>query len=300
MPVYNEAVSLLDLHAEIASSLAEVDFEIIYVDDGSTDASRAVLRQIHAQDDRARVIGFRQNSGKTAALAAGFRAAQGELIATLDADLQDDPAEIPNMIDRLEEGADLVAAWRSERHDPWTKRLPSLVFNWVVASSTGIPIHDFNCGLKLYRRAVTRDIKLYGELHRFIPVLAKWKGYRVAEIVVQHRPRQRGHSKYGFRRLSAGLLDFAQVMFLTNFLYRPFRLFGAAGFFVLASGILLGFYLSYLRIAGEAIGRRPLLTLCILLILAGLQLISTGLIGEMLRHLSFRTEEEYSIDEYLG
>ena len=300
VPLYNEAPNLEELYSEIVTALAGTSFEVVFVDDGSTDGSRETLRELHARDERVRAIGFRRNFGKTAALAAGFRAARGELVVTLDADLQDDPAEIPSLLHRLEEGADLVAAWRSERHDPWTKRLPSRIFNWVVAATTGISIHDFNCGLKLYRREVTQDLKLYGELHRFIPVLAHWKGYRVAELPVQHRPRRHGRSKYGLRRLLAGLLDFVKVLFLTHYLYRPLRLFGSAGLLVLLAGVGLGAYLTALRLFGETIGRRPLLTLCILLVLAGLQLISTGLIGEMLHHVSFRPEEEYSVDEVLS
>lgn len=300
VPLYNEAENLTELYEEITAALAGTPHEIVFVDDGSDDGSREVLRQLHARDERVRVLGFRRNFGKTAALAAGFRYARGELVATLDADLQDDPAEIPNMMRRLWEGADLVAAWRSERRDPWTKRLPSWLFNWVVAITTGVHIHDFNCGLKVYRREVTRDLKLYGELHRFIPVLAHWRGYRVCELAVQHRPRRHGRSKYGLRRLLAGLLDFLKVLFLTHFLYRPLRLFGSAGLVVLLVGVALGVYLTAMRLAGEAIGYRPLLNLCVLLVLAGLQLISTGLIAEMLRHVSFRPEEEYSVDEVLS
>jgi glycosyltransferase involved in cell wall biosynthesis len=299
IPLRDEAENLPTLYAEIASALAGIDYEIVFVDDGSRDGSRRVLRALYRDDPRVRVIGFRRNFGKTAALAAGFQSARGELIATLDADLQDDPAEIPSMINQLDSGADLVAAWRSTRHDPWTKRLPSRVFNWMVASTTGIHIHDFNCGLKLYRREVTREIKLYGDLHRFIPVLAHWKGYRVTEMSVEHRPRLHGQSKYGFRRFFGGLLDFAKVLFLTKYLDRPLQLFGWTGLLVLAIGVCTGGYLVALQIAGESIGRRPLLTLCILLIIAGIQLISTGLIGEMIRHVSFRSEEEYSVDEVL-
>jgi glycosyltransferase involved in cell wall biosynthesis len=299
IPLRDEADNLAELYAQIETALPEIPHEIIFIDDGSRDGSRRLLRKLHRHDERVRVIGFRRNFGKTAALTAGFRAARGELIATLDADLQDDPAEISKMIGLLHEGNDLVAAWRVSRNDPWTKRLPSKVFNWIVAATTGIHIHDFNCGLKLYRREVTEDIKLYGDLHRFIPVLAHWKGYRVAEIPVEHRPRLRGRSKYGFRRFFGGLGDLGKVLFLTRYLDRPLQLFGWFGLAVFAVGVAMGSYLVALQMSGESIGRRPLLTLSILLIIAGIQLISTGLIGELIRHVSVRPEEEYSVEELL-
>jgi glycosyltransferase involved in cell wall biosynthesis len=300
VPLYDEAPNLRQLHAEIDQALAGQSFEIVFVDDGSADDSREVLRALYQEDPRVQVVGFRRNFGKTAALAAGFQAARGAIIATLDADLQDDPHEIPGMVARLHDGADLVTAWRSTRHDPWSKRFPSWCFNGMVGALTGVGIHDLNCGLKVYRREVLRDLKLYGELHRFIPVLAAWKGYRIAEVPVQHRSRRFGRSKYGFRRFIAGFLDLLKVLFLTHYLYRPLRLFGTLGFCLLFVGLVLGLYLTGIHLTGAAIGRRPLLTLCVLLVVAGIQLICTGLIGEMLRHVSFQPEDEYSVDELLS
>jgi len=220
----------------------------------------------------------------------------------MDADLQDDPAEIGVLLGKLEEGYDLVAAWRFERRDPLSKTLPSRIFNWTVASLTGVRLHDFNCGFKAYRRPVTEEVKLYGELHRFVPVLAFLKGFRIAEVKVVHRPRRAGRSKYGnIGRLGRGLLDFLTVIFLTTYLKRPLHLFGTAGIAIFLAGFVINTYMAYLRFfLDQAIGTRPLLLLGILAMLIGLQMISMGLLGEMLRNLTFRPEEEYSIRRVLG
>jgi glycosyltransferase involved in cell wall biosynthesis len=249
------------------------------------------------------VIQFRRNFGKTAALNAGFALARGEVIITMDADLQDDPAEIPAMLAKLDEGYDLVAAWRVDRQDPMEKTLPSRFFNFVVSRLTCVSLHDFNCGFKVYRRSVTDSVRLYGELHRFIPVLAHKQGFRITEVPVQHHPRRVGVSKYGAKRYVKGFLDFGTVLFLTTYLKRPLHLFGAAGLAVFGVGMVINSYLAFLWLVREVggrtdiapIGTRPLLMVGVLAMILGIQLISIGLLGEMLRYFTFRPTEEYTI-----
>jgi glycosyltransferase involved in cell wall biosynthesis len=302
IPVLNEEANLKPLYSELKEALEALrrSYEIVFIDDGSTDGSAQVLTELYQTDDRVKVVEFRRNFGKTAALTAGFRLSRGQIAVTMDADLQDSPAEIGVLLSRLEEGYDLVAAWRFKRQDPLSKTLPSRIFNWTVASLTGVRLHDFNCGFKAYRRPVTEEVKLYGELHRFIPVLAFLKGFRIAEVKVFHRPRRAGRSKYGIGRLGRGFLDFLTVIFLTTYLKRPLHLFGTAGIVVFLAGFVINAYLAYLRFfLDQAIGTRPLLLLGVLSMLLGLQIISTGLLGEMLRNLTFRPEEEYSIRRVL-
>lgn len=299
MPALNEAASLPVLQAEIAAALVEWRYEIILVDDGSRDATFAVMQTLHRADPRVKVIRMRRNFGKTAALNAGFQKARGEILITLDADLQDDPAEIPKLVEVLDKGYDLVTAWRQQRSDRTRKRLASWCFNRACGWAAGLPLRDMNCGFKVFRRAVADDLEMYGEMHRFLPILAHGKGFRVTEVAVRHRPRRYGVSKYGNNRFFSGLLDLLKVLFLTRYVTRPLRLFGAAGFGLLGLGVLLSVYLAVLRVAGETIGNRPLLWLAVLLITAGLQVISIGLIGELVRHLVNRPGQEYTIAELL-
>lgn len=302
IPVYNEHESLPLIYARLTEVLASAaepyrsGYEIVLVDDGSSDGSFKVAAAIQADDPRVRVVQFRRNFGKTAALHAGFQMARGARVVTIDADMQEDPGDMFQLLGKLDEGYDLVSAWRLQRNDPLSKTLPSRLFNGVVSRLTGVSLHDFNCGFKAYAREVIEDLQLYGDLHRFIPVLAQQRGFRVGEIAVTHQPRRFGKSKFGAKRLGRGFLDFIQVLFLTSYLRRPMRLFGAIGSLFVFAGIVIGFYLTVLWFQGQRpIGDRPLLTLDVLLLITGLQFISTGLVGEMLRHSSYRPGDEYSI-----
>nr|NIP85061.1 glycosyltransferase [Planctomycetales bacterium] len=223
IPVLNEAESLEQLHGELDAVATQHGYrlDIIFVDDGSTDHSWAVIRRLASQDPRVHGIRFRRNFGKAAALRAGFDAAQGDLVMTLDGDLQDNPHEIPHFLEKLKEGYDVVSGWKKVRHDPWHKVIPSRIFNWLARRLTGVRLHDHNCGMKCYRREVLADLHLYGEMHRFVPVLAAAKGFRIGELTVQHRPRLYGKSKYGAKRLLKGFLDLLTVAFLTGFGHRP-------------------------------------------------------------------------------
>ena len=303
IPLLDEEESIGPLHSSLVDALGALgkEYEIIFVDDGSEDGTFGILKSLHEKDpEHIRVIQFRRNFGKTAALTAGFRQARGEVVITMDADLQDDPREIPGLLERLNDDYDLVVAWRHERRDPLSKRLPSKVANTAVSALTGVRIHDLNCGFKAYRREVVQDLKLYGELHRFIPVLAHWRGYRVTEQKVVHRPRQYGQSKYGFERLGRSFLDFGMVLFLTYYLKRPMHLFGTLGALLFLFGFAIGLYLTGLWVVGEGIGWRPLLFLGILAMVVGVQMASIGLLGEMIRNFAYDPEEEYSIRRLLS
>jgi glycosyltransferase involved in cell wall biosynthesis len=308
IPLLNEEGNLRPLHQKLTDTLPGLGlpYEIIFVDDGSRDGSAKILADLFAADPAVRVIQFQRNFGKTAGLTAGFRHSRGEIIATLDADLQDDPAELLAMLAKLNEGYDLVAAWRHQRQDPLDKTWPSRLFNWAVSTFSGLDLHDFNCGFKMYRRAVTQQIPLYSDFHRFIPVLAAGQGFRVTELPVQHHPRYSGHSKYGAGRTIRGLLDFIIVLFLTTYLKHPLRLFGVSGLAIFGLGSLIEFYLALewvQRALGlavvEPIGTRPLFTVGILAMILGIQLFSTGLLGEMVRYFTFRPEQEYTIKKIL-
>jgi glycosyltransferase involved in cell wall biosynthesis len=304
VPVHDEERSIALLFEELQAALEPLDraWEVIYVDDGSTDGSFGALTRLHAQHDEVSVVRLRRNFGKAAALMAGFTQASGELVVTIDGDLQDDPAEIPHMLAKLEEGFDLVSGWKTLRQDPWTRRLLSKVFNFTARRMSGLRLHDMNCGLKAYRAEVVRGLRLYGELHRFIPVLAHYRGYRIAELPVNHRPRSHGRSRYGFERYLRGFFDLLSVSFLGKYGHRPLHLFGGLGLFLGLSGTGVLIYLTGVKIAGGAIGKRPLLILGVLLVVVGIQLFSLGLLSEMIishheeradewRRLELRVEE---------
>lgn len=299
IPLLNEEESLPELTERIHKAITGMNrsFEIIYIDDGSTDRSFEVIHRLKAKYAFIKAVQFRKNYGKSAALAEGFKIASGEYVITMDADLQDDPAEIPNLIAKIEEGYDLVSGWKKKRFDPLSKTIPSRFFNYVTRVMTGITLHDFNCGLKGYRSEVVRDVSLYGELHRYIPALAKWEGYqRITEIVVQHHPRKYGYSKFGVSRFVKGFLDLLTVVFLTRYTKRPLHFFGLIGTFFLLIGLGINFYLTVEWFMGSPIGSRPILFLGILLVLVGIQVITTGLIGEMITH-HFQKQREFPIRE---
>jgi len=284
VPLLNEESSLEELYREIAAALEPrgEPFEVVFVDDGSTDGSLAALGRIHDAMSNVVIVQLRRNFGKAAALQAGFLEARGEVIVTIDADLQDDPAEIPQLLAKLDEGCDLVSGWKTRRNDPFLRKLFSRIFNWTTGLISGVRLHDVNCGLKAYRAEVLQDMRLYGELHRFIPVLAAYQGYRIAEIPVNHRPRQHGRSRYGPERYLRGFFDLLSVTFMGRYRYRPLHLFGGIGLLMGAVGFIVLLYLTVLWFWGEGIGTRPLLTLGVLLMVVGIQFVSLGLISELI------------------
>jgi len=297
VPLLNEEESLVPLSDRIRKVMSDyaVPYEIIFVDDGSTDGSMRVLEGLHERHPEVRVVQFRRNFGKAAAYTAGFARATGKYVVTMDADLQDDPAEVPTLIGKLEEGFDLVSGWKVKRHDPLGKTIPSRFFNWVTGRVSGIPIHDFNCGLKAYRRQVVDDVRVYGELHRYIPVLAHLEGYRVSEVPVRHHPREFGVTKYGWARLLKGFLDLLTVMYLGRYMERPLHLFGTLGVILGALGTAINAYVASLWFRfGNIQNRYPLLWLGILLSVLGVQFVCTGLLGDMIARGS-RPHEKYNV-----
>ncbi|MDG1754238.1 MAG: glycosyltransferase family 2 protein [Rhodothermales bacterium] len=286
IPVLDEDESIPELVDRIRSVCdgAGFSFNVWFVDDGSNDDSWDVIETMHERDARFAGLKLRRNYGKSAALALGFERADGKYVVTMDGDLQDDPAEIPGLIALLETGYDLVSGWKKKRHDPFTKTVPSLFFNFVTRRITGIPLHDFNCGLKAYRREVVKSVRLHGELHRYIPLLAAWQGYtRITEKVVEHHSRKHGRTKFGLERYLRGFLDLLTVSFMTRFASRPMHFFGSLGTLAFIGGILISLWISYDKmIHGNPIGDRPLLLLGVMLILVGIQMFSVGLIGQMI------------------
>ncbi|HEU6444142.1 MAG TPA: glycosyltransferase family 2 protein [Gaiellaceae bacterium] len=297
VPVHDEDRSVELLYDELASALDPIDraWEAVFVDDGSTDGSFAALTRLNDRAPNVRVVRLRRNFGKSAALAAGFRHARGDVVVTIDADLQDDPAEIPRLLAKLDEGFDLVSGWKARRRDPWSRRLLSKVFNVIVSRSSGLRLHDMNCGLKAYRTEVVRSLRIYGELHRFLPVLAHDRGFRVAELPVNHRPREHGRSRYGVERYARGFLDFMTVSFMGRYRHRPLHLFGGLGLLFAAIGSTVLVYLTILKLTGSAIGHRPLLTLGVLLVVVGFQFFSLGLLSELIT--SHHEEQTGAADE---
>lgn len=284
IPAYNEAESIAPLLDEIRSVCDGhgISYEAIVIDDGSTDATFERVREANARDPRVHGVRFRRNSGKAAALAEGFRRARGRSIITMDADLQDNPSEIPGLLQMLDDGADMVSGWKKIRHDPWHKTMPSKLFNAVTSAASGLKLHDFNCGLKAYRAEVVKSIEVYGELHRYIPVLANWDGFKVEEKVVEHRARRFGVSKYGWARFTNGLFDLVTLMFLHRYTRRPLHLFGFVGllFALLGVGILFGFAVDWMLTGSLHV--RPLMLAGVASMLVGVQFVSIGLLGELI------------------
>jgi glycosyltransferase involved in cell wall biosynthesis len=298
VPLFNEEESIPPLFDELKKTVTELGlyFEVIFVDDGSTDNSLNELKKISQKDRRFKYISFRKNYGKSAALQVGFNNAIGDVIVTMDADLQDDPSEVPNLLNKIEEGYDLVSGWKRKRYDPFIKRISSKFFNYVTGVLSGIKIHDFNCGLKAYRKEVVKNIKVYGELHRYMPVLADWQGFRISEIPVKHHPRRYGKTKFGISRFFKGFIDLITVIFTTRYIKRPMHLFGFFGALSFIAGIIVNGYLTILWLSGGYLSNRPMLFLGILLIIVGVQFFSTGLLGEMMVN-NFSSEKEYDIKD---
>jgi dolichol-phosphate mannosyltransferase len=307
IPLHNEERSIALLYDELQAALEPLgqEWEAVFVDDGSVDGSFAALTRLHDANENVRVVRLRRNFGKAAALAAGFSQARGEIVVTIDADLQDDPAEIPRLLVKLDEGFDLVSGWKTRRRDPLHRRVLSRIFNWVTGRMSGLRLHDMNCGLKAYRAEVVRGMPLYGELHRFIPGLAQYRGFRVAELPVNHRPREHGRSRYGVERYIRGFLDLLTVSFIGRYRHRPLHLFGGLGLILGLFGVAILVYLTVVKALGHAIGERPLLTLGVLLVVVGLQFFSLGLISEMLTSQHEETavgrqQAEFHVDEILS
>lgn len=303
IPVKDEEESLEELYSRIrsVSENLSIPFEIIFIDDGSSDKSFFVLKSISEKDNRVKIIRFRRNFGKASALSAGFEKAKGDIVITLDADLQDDPKEIPKFIRLIEEGYDVVSGWKKERKDPISKRLPSKIFNKLTSFLTGVDIHDFNCGFKAYRREVVENLEIYGELYRYIPALAQAKGFKVGEVIVEHHPRRYGKSKYGWERIVKGFLDLFTVVFITRFLKRPMHFFGGTGLFFFVFGFIINLGLTiYKFTTGALIGNRPLLLFGVLLMILGVQFLSIGLLGEMINNVTHGRKKEYIILEEIG
>lgn len=310
IPLFDEAGTLEQLHCELSDVARAHSYEmqIVFVDDGSRDGSWSLIQAMAARDPRVVGIRFRRNFGKAAALSAGFDAATGQILVTMDADLQDSPAEIPKLLAALDDGRDVISGWKVDRHDPWHKRYPSKVFNWLVGALTGVRLHDHNCGLKAFRRDVIDEIRLYGELHRFVPVLAAARGFRIGETAVEHRARSYGRSKYGLARIPKGLLDLLTVQFITRFGQRPQHWLGTVGLSAFVVGMLGMLYLAaawcwsrmpwQLDEAAVHLHDRPALIFSAVLALFGTNLVAMGFVAEMIAALVSRDRDEFSIAEY--
>lgn len=306
VPIFNEAENIQRFHDQLAAVLDELEkpCEVILVDDGSDDGTFEILKHIQSQDDRVWVIRLRRNFGQAAAFSAGFDFARGKVIVTLDADLQNDPADIPALLEEIEQGYDIVSGWRVDRKDSYlTRRLPSKAANTLISRVTGIKLHDYGCSLKAYRMEVIKNIRLYGELHRFIPAIASWMGIRVTEVPVKHYSRQRGSSKYGLGRTIRVLLDLITVKFLLDFSTRPLQVFGIAGFISLTIGLAISIYLTIQRLVYHVgLRDRPILLLGVLLIILGVQLILMGLLGELIARTYHESQNKpiYAVRVILG
>jgi len=294
VPLLNEEATLERLYEELENALVPtgLEWEVVFVDDGSTDGSYRELVRLHAAHLNVRVVRLRRNFGKADALAAGIEVAAGEVIVTMDADLQDDPAEIPNLLAKLDDGFDVVSGWKCDRRDPFVRRFVSRIYNTATRVATGVKLHDMNCGLKAYRAEVFEHVRLYGERHRFVPVLAHHLGFSVTELPVNHRARANGHSRFGIERYLRAPFDLLTIVFMGRYRHRPLHLFGGLGLTASVAGGAILAYLTVIKVGGARIGDRPLLMLGVLLVVVGIQFLSLGLIGEMLT--SHREEKVYS------
>lgn len=305
IPLYNEEENIRELQKKLTETLSKlpITYEIIYVDDGSTDNTLKCLEEIQQKDPHVVILSFRRNFGQTAAFAAGFDFARGDVIITMDGDLQNDPEDIPKFLEAIKD-ADLVSGWRKKRKDPFlSRRLPSMIANWLIGKVTGVRIHDYGCSLKAYRREVIKNLKLYGEMHRFIPALASWYGVKIKEIEVKHHPRYRGKSKYGIGRTIKVLLDLVTVKFLHSFSTKPIQFFGPIGVLFMFLGAVIVGYLVFLKIfKGISIGGRPLLLGGFFSVLIGLNFIGMGLLGEMIVRVYHETQKKpiYILKKILG
>jgi glycosyltransferase involved in cell wall biosynthesis len=306
IPVFNEAENVGLLHGEIAAAVQgrPEDYEIIFVDDGSSDGSLDALRDIHSRDPRVKIIQFRKNFGQSAAISAGFEHCRGDVVVAMDADLQNDPADIPHLVDKVSEGFDIVNGWRRNRRDKWlTRRLPSFFGNKLISWITGVKIHDYGCTLRGFRSDVVKNLKLYGEMHRYIPAIASRMGIRSTEVVVNHRERRFGKSKYGLGRTFRVVLDLISIKFLLAYSHRPLQIFGGAGLLMFLAGLVSGLYLSYAKfVLLQPIAGRPLLFFTLLMFFLGFQAISLGLLAEMLSRIYHEglDKNEYSIRQTIG
>ena len=303
IPVYCEEDNIKELYMKLRSVLTSIteSYEIIFVDDGSTDNSFNILKEINTEDKKVKVIKLRRNFGQSAALSAGFDYSQGDLIITMDGDLQNDADDIPQLLEKIGEGYDIVSGWRADRKDPFfSKKLPSKISNWLASKLTGVKLHDFGCTLKAFRREVVENTNLYGEMHRYIPALASWMGVSIAEVKVRHHPRQYGKSKYGITRLMRGMLDLITVKFLLSYSTRPLQLFGIPGMISFFVGFIIGLYLTIGKLFfGMSLADRPLLLLAVLLIFLGTQFITMGLLGEIITRTYYEVQGKpiYAVKE---
>ncbi len=298
-PVYNEEQNIGLFHSKVTKVLKKLrkSYEIWFIDDGSRDSTLKTIKELKKKDKHVKFITFRRNFGKAAALSAGFEHANGDIIITMDGDLQDEPEEIPKFIAKIEEGYDLVNGWKFKRKDPLSKTIPSKFFNWLTSRMIGVKLHDFNCGFKAYRKEVVKEITLYGDLHRYIPAIAFWKGYKIAELPVKHNERLYGKSKYGSKRILTGFIDLMTVKYLVSYTTKPLQFFGKLGLLFILLGLTAGIYLVIQWFQGIPIGTRPLLILSVLTTLIGIQFLSIGLLGEMITSSMEKQNKSYSIKE---